>query len=182
VTLEELARHPHGLSLEIEPQFVEESGDPGDKLDLGNPLMMGELERATLTPLDDWPFHLVSRRMWEYHNSWGQDIATMREKMRVNPAFVHPDDLAALGVASGDRIRITSAAGNVEAEAREAPELRRGVVSMAHCWGDALGSDASTVGSNTNRLVDHTEPSLFVGIPRMSAIGVRLEAVDNGTR
>ena len=49
---------------------------------------------------------------------------------------------------------------------------------MAHCWGDALGSDASAVGSNTNRLVDHAEPGLFVGIPRMSVIGVRLEAVD----
>jgi len=178
VTLEELAQHPHGLSLEIEPQFVEESGEPGDKLDLGTPLMMEELERASVTPFDDWPFHLVSRRMWEYHNSWGQDVATLRDKIPVNPAFVHPDDLAALGVASGDRIRITSAAGTVEAQAREAPELRRGVVSMAHCWGDALGSDASAVGSNTNRLVDHAEPGLFVGIPRMSAIGVRLEAVD----
>jgi anaerobic selenocysteine-containing dehydrogenase len=180
VSLEELARHPHGLALEIEPQFVAESGDPGDRLDLGNSLMMEELERAASTPLDDWPFHLVSRRMWEYHNSWGQDIGTLREKIPVNPAFVHPDDLIALGVASGDRIRITSAAGSVEAEAREGPELRRGVVSMAHCWGDALGTDASTVGSNTNQLVDHAEPSLFVGIPRMSAIGVRLEAVDNG--
>jgi anaerobic selenocysteine-containing dehydrogenase len=179
VTLEELARHPHGLTLEIDPQFVEESGDPGDRLDLGSPLMMEELERAAVTTLDEWPFHLVSRRMWEYHNSWGQDIATMREKIPVNPAFVHPDDLAELRIASGGRIRITSAAGTIEAEAREAPELRRGVVSMAHCWGDALGSDARVVGSNTNRLVDHAEPGLFVGIPRMSAIGVRLEPVDN---
>ena len=181
VTLDELSQHPHGLSLEIEPQFVQESGDFGDKLDLANPLMMEELERVSVSSLDDWPFHLISRRMWEYHNSWGQDISTLREKIPVNPAFVHPDDLAELGVASGDRIRITSAAGTVEAEVRDAPELRRGVVSMSHCWGDALGSDPSVVGSNTNRLVDHAEPSLFVGIPRMSAIGVRLEAVDNRT-
>jgi anaerobic selenocysteine-containing dehydrogenase len=175
ISLEELSRHPHGVSLEVEPQFVEEVATSGERMDVANPVMMDELGKAARTPRDGWPFHLISRRMWEYHNSWGQDIHTLRERIPVNPAFMNPDDLVMLGVADGSSIRIVSAAGGVEAQAREAPELRRGVVSMAHCWGGALDSDPGAVGSNTNRLVDHADPGLFIGMPRMSAIGVRVE-------
>jgi anaerobic selenocysteine-containing dehydrogenase len=162
----------------VEPQYVEESEESGEQMDLANPLMLDELVAATDEVPDDWPFHLVSRRMWEYHNSWGQGIQRLRDKIPVNPAFMHPEDLAMLGVGDGQQIRIVSDGGVVEATARQAPELRRGVISMAHCWGDALGSEAQLVGSNTNRLVDHDHPGLFVGIPRMSAIGVRVEVVE----
>jgi anaerobic selenocysteine-containing dehydrogenase len=178
ISLDELTHYPHGVSLEVEPQHVEESAPSGERMDLANPVMMNELEKAASTPEDDWPFHLVSRRMWEYHNSWGQDINKLREKIPVNPAFMHPDDLVMLGVADGGPIRIVSAAGEVVAQAKAAPELRRGVISMAHCWGGPLDSDPQAVGSNSNRLVDHADPGLFVGMPRMSAIGVRVEIAE----
>lgn len=175
VSLEELKNYPHGLSLKAESQYVDESEESGELLNLANGLMMDELGSVAFETPDDWPFHLVSRRMWEYHNSWGQDIQKLRNKIPVNPAFLHPDDLAMLGIEDGQGIRIVSAAGEVEAIAQGAPELRRGVVSMSHCWGDAFGSDARSLGSNTNQLVDHAHPGLFIGMPRMSAIGVRVE-------
>ena len=61
--------------------------------------------------------------------------------------------------------------------AQPAPELRRGVVSMAHCYGDApeRDGDVRDIGSNTGRLVDnesHFDP--HTGIPRMSAIPVAI--------
>ena len=92
-----------------------------------------------------------------------------------NPAFLHPDDLAALGIAPGDVVEITSDHASIRGVAAAAPELRRGVVSMAHCFGDVPEHDERLleIGSNTGRLVDneaHFDP--HTGIPRMSAIPV----------
>jgi anaerobic selenocysteine-containing dehydrogenase len=90
---------------------------------------------------------------------------------------MHPDDLAALGLATGDTVEITSShasiLGVVEAEDR----LRRGVVSMAHAFGDSpKPSQPEAFGSNTGQLspVDR-DYDPYTGIPRMSTIPVNVE-------
>ena len=56
--------------------------------------------------------------------------------------------------------------------------LRRGLVSMTHSWGDGPDRDADvrTIGANTGRLspvdVDYER---YTGLPRMSNIPVRVE-------
>jgi hypothetical protein len=90
-----------------------------------------------------------------------------------------PDDLAALGVASGDRIRNLgdgSRPGRVERGTR-IPE-RSGVNGSPL---ERLARMKRRQGGFEHKSkVNHAEP--FVGIPRMSASGVRLEAVDNAGR
>ena len=76
-----------------------------------------------------------------------------------------------------------------EAIAEAAPELRRGVVSMAHCYGegdeeDEAGDAAATarvraLGSSTGRLVDNLRDfDPYTGIPRMSAIDVSIRRAE----
>ena len=99
-----------------------------------------------------------------------------------NPAFLHPDDLAALGVAAGDTVRIESDHASILGIAEAAPELRRGVLSMSHAFGDAPERDGEyrEIGSTTGRLVDTTvEFDPYTGIPRMSAIPVSVERVES---
>jgi anaerobic selenocysteine-containing dehydrogenase len=90
---------------------------------------------------------------------------------------MNPDDLRELGLAPGDAVEITSGhaaiLGVVEAEA----ELRRGVVSMPHAFGDLPERDAElrSIGSNTGRLMpvaDDYDP--YTGIPRMSDVPVNV--------
>ena len=93
-------------------------------------------------------------------------------------AGVRPDDLAALGLESGALVTIRSPHATILGVAEPAPELRRGVISMAHCYGDAPAHDGAVrdIGSNTGRLIDnesHFDP--HTGIPRMSAIPVAIE-------
>ena len=94
-----------------------------------------------------------------------------------NPAFVHPDDLGALGVAGGDAVRITSDTGSLLAVVLPDPSLRRGCVSMTHAYGDVLAGDARfrEAGSNTSRLtrVD-TDHDRITGMPRMSNVSVSI--------
>jgi anaerobic selenocysteine-containing dehydrogenase len=115
------------------------------------------------------------------YNSSGRDLDALTRGRPYNPAFLHPDDLAALGVAEGDTVRIASDHASILGVAAAAPELRRGVLSMSHAFGDAPERDAEyrEIGSTTGRLVDSTsEFDPYTGIPRMSAIPVSIERVE----
>ncbi len=192
IPLEEIARHPHGRIYDDETIEVA-AADPAseDRLDVGNPAMLAELaaihaegrsSRALDCVDDGYPFRLISRRLPNVYNSSGRDIARLNGRRPYNPAFLNPDDLAALGLVKGDVVRITSYRASILGVAEPAPELRAGVVSMAHCYGEApaeedrLADALHLLGSNTSRLVDNERDfDPHTGIPRMSAIPVAIE-------
>lgn len=163
--------------------------DPGhgERLDVGNPDMLGELagvraeavEAATgdAAGRSARPFQLISRRLPNVYNSTGRDLASLQRGRAWNPAFLHPDDLAMLGLRDGDLVEIASDHAAILGIVESAPELRRGIVSMAHCHGDAPETDdrIRELGSSTGRLVDNMRDyDPHTGIPRMSAIAVSI--------
>ena len=87
-------------------------------------------------------------------------------------------DLAALGLREGDTIRIASRYGEIPAIVEAEDAIRRGVISMSHCFGGTdpeSPPDVREAGANTGLLssVEH-EYDPHSGIPRMSAIPVRI--------
>lgn len=166
-------------------RVVVEPADPGHegRLDVGNRELLDELAsaRATWWPHDaNRPFRLLCRREVGVLNSSGLDLPKARRRP-YNPAFLHPDDLDALGLAPLDAVRIESEAGAVLAVVDRDPTLRRGIVSMTHAYGDVLAGDAAfrEAGSNTSRLtrvdVDYDR---ITGMPRMSNVAVSVERVE----
>ncbi len=123
---------------------------------------------------------LICRRMNEVLNSVGRDFPLSREKAPTNPAYMHPDDLAAIGAAGGDLVEIQSEVGSIVALAAASDEVRPGVVSMAHAWGGLPGEidDPRAGGANTNRLTaDDREVDPVTGMVRQTAIPVRVRPV-----
>ncbi len=55
-----------------------------------------------------YPFRLVSRRLKHVLNSTGTELPSLARKGITNPAYMHPDDVEALGCAAGDIVEITS--------------------------------------------------------------------------
>ncbi len=109
-------------------------------------------------------------------------MSVLAAKSTTNPAYINPEDLAQLNIADGEIISISSAQGEIPAVAQSSPDIKRGVVSMAHCWGAA--PDGSTddkvreIGANTNRLIDNLDhPEKYSGMARHSAIAVKLTKV-----
>ena len=102
---------------------------------------------------------------------------------RYNPAFLHPEDMAELGLDSGDLVQIESDFAAVVGVAESDDDLRRGVVSMSHGFGANPGEpeDPKTDGANTNRLFN-TEVGCdpISGQPRMGAVAVALCRVPGG--
>jgi anaerobic selenocysteine-containing dehydrogenase len=120
--------------------------------------------------------HLVVRRARETVNTLGREFAAIRKRMPTNPLFLNPDDMTALGLAEGDRVRITSDNEALSAIAAADARLRRGVVSMTHGWGGLPGDgDVAETGVSTSRFVTteaHLDP--INAMPRLSAIPVAL--------
>ena len=178
VPLDEIKRHPRGAVFDTGPVMVEPA-EPGweGRLDVGNAEMLAELADARRSWWPDdpaFPYRLVCRRHVGALNSSGRDLPRMQQA-RYNPAFLHPDDLAALGLAPGDEIELHSASGVLHTVAAADATLRRGLVSITHAYGDAPGSELGfrVTGSNANLLVrSDANHDRITGMPQLSNIPV----------
>ena len=192
VPLDEVKKYPEGHVFDDAIATVE-PGDPdaAGRMQLADATMIEELSEVAGEPIDqdvDYAFRLVSRRLPDVHNSAGRDIPKLVRKYSYNPAFMNPEDLERLGLSAGDVVEITSSYSKILGVVEPEKEIRLGVVSMPHCFGDAPGGeqdkDVHTFGSNTGRLssVDRDfDP--YSGIPLMSAIPVNVErALDTPAR
>jgi anaerobic selenocysteine-containing dehydrogenase len=191
IPLAEVKRHPFGHVFD-DPPVLAKPRDAGwnVRLDVGAPELMRELalvreelffDHAGYEALPVYSHRLVSRRMHNVYNSSGQQLEQLKRRYSYNPAFMNPVDLETLGLASGDIVEIRSAEGMTLGIVEPAPDVRRGVISMAHAWGDAPSEDGRirTIGSNTGRLTSNEgmlDPRS--GQPLMSAIPVNLRRVE----
>lgn len=188
IPLAEIKAHPNGAL--FPERIVAAPPLPGHvaRFQLADPDMMVELrdlacETSARARGDDaFPMLLICRRAAHLNNSGGLDLASLTRKGgHTNPAFVSPADMALCGFASGDIIRIISPHGEIGAVVRPDESLRTGVVSMTHAFGLLPDQPENILahGSNTSRLTSVADDyDLFTGMPRMSAVPVRLTATE----
>ena len=81
-------------------------------------------------------FKLITKRAVTTHNSWTHNIGRMTEKGReTNYAYLHPDDMADLGLNAGDLIDVKSATAAIRIGVQPLDTLMRKVVAVPHGWG-----------------------------------------------
>ena len=190
VPLEEIYSQDGGHAFDV-PDVIVQPADPATRgrMDLFPPGLAEELDTAardadeSLQAKGDFPYLLISRRMKNNYNSTGPELSMLAAKTTTNPAFINPQDLADLNIEDGEIISIRSARGEIPAVAQGSPDKKRGVVSMAHCWGaapDGSGDDkVRAIGANTNRLIDNLDHAeKYTGMARQSAIAVALVKVE----
>jgi anaerobic selenocysteine-containing dehydrogenase len=185
--LERIKRYPNGHVFDDARVYVGPR-DPActDRLDLGNDAMISEL--GTMAAEDilarrgtnaDYPLLLIPRRIQNVTNGTIR-LEPRRLKVLTNPAFLHPDELRTRGMAPGDLAEVRSRHGVIEVIVEADPDLRRGVLAIAHGFGRAPGEAADTRvhGANVNRLTRLDDDyDRFSGMPRMGAIPVSLVPV-----
>ena len=119
---------------------------------------------------------LIVRRQRHMFNSISRELPNTHRRVPHNPAYLNLGDLVALGIASGDRIRITSRTASVEAVAEADPNLRRGCVSMSHGFGDLPDEnryDDHGVAVNALLTTDFDLQTVNA-MPRMTAVPVNI--------
>jgi anaerobic selenocysteine-containing dehydrogenase len=143
--------------------------------------LMAELDAfLTSSGSDEFPFRLVSRRLKAVLNSLGTELSALRRSAgTTNHAYMHPDDVAMLGLRDDDLVEITSSRSSVIGVVASAPDVKRGVISMAHSWGGPLTDEkVRDIGTTTSRLVSTSEGhDPVTGMPVQSAIPVRVNAM-----
>ena len=181
---EDLKEYPAGRIYESPLAVVQPAmAGAGDKFDvmpadvaeeMRQLLASDELRRAT--PPAGFTHLLCSRRLNHVMNTVGNSLEGTLRRTPYNPAFLHPDELAALDLAPGDVIEIASQHGRIEARVQPDKGLRRGVVSIAHCWGAIEEGDGPGVNINLLTRCD-IDVQAINAMPRMSAIPVKLAKI-----
>lgn len=187
IPLDEIKRYPHGQTFADPPTVVapKDAGWTG-RLDVGNSEMMADLAAvlAAQTSVEhrsarrdeatQFPFRLIHRRVQQNFNSNLSYCATPVGRA-YNPAFLHPDDLEALGLVADDPVEVESRVATIRAIVQPDESLRRGVVSIAHGFGDMPDRDDQfrEIGSPAGRLLDSEDfIDRYTGMTRMGDIPV----------
>ncbi len=189
-SLDELRRYPHGRDFPINQQVVlpASAGDTA-RFDVMADDVAADLARFRAE--GDYPgrisrrgqtfdFLLSTRRMRDFFNGNGRHVATVRKRSPTNPAYLNPSDISALGLAIDDPIDVISAHGRARATVASDPDIRQGVISIAHGWGGDPDQPAELMrtGTGVNDLIDTDERFEPVNsMPHMSAVPVNIEPV-----
>ena len=101
---------------------------------------------------------LITRRDRFMHNSWFHNVEKMKGGAKArNYLFMHPDDIARLGLADGVTVRVRSAAGEIALPLKADDGLLPGVVAATHGWGHdqapGMRRAEERPGVNVNRLL-----------------------------
>lgn len=191
-SLDEIRKHPLGLRFDDDPQYVE-AGEPNntDRFTVMPPDVFAEMREVANEAIDIGmrmkngaraTHLLVVRRQRDMYNSTGRFVATIRERLPHNLAYLHPDDRIEMGIAADSEIDISGDHGRIRAIVADDASLRRGVLSMSHGFGGLpdRDSDYAAQGVSTNLLTSTSENLQTINaMPQMSALPVQITAVAN---
>jgi len=142
-----------------------------------------EQPRAANESASGFTHMLASRRMRDAMNSLHHEAPTLTKRHRYNPAFIHPGDIAALGLKDGERVRIVSDHGRIDAVLESDDTLRSGVIQMTHSWGALPGESHSyeDFGANVGRLISNERHVETINaMARQSGIPVNIVPAGEG--
>ena len=111
------------------------------------------IEEATT----DYPFRLATSPARTFLNSSFNETPSSRKREGRPTVFVHPDDMAALGIIDGDKVRLGSARGTVTLHAGSHAGQRRGVLIAESIWPNEAFEDGQ--GINTLTGCDQPAPA-----------------------
>ncbi|MDO8703832.1 MAG: molybdopterin-dependent oxidoreductase [Sulfuricaulis sp.] len=175
VPLTEIRKYPSGKVFDIASAVVEPARPEASARFAVMPDDVASELTACLGYCDPpgYGYRLAVRRMRDVMNSTLRELDSIRKRNPSNPAWLHPDDMAALGLAAGDRLEIANEHGRVVAHAAPDERQKPGVVAVSHCWGGLPGDEAEAE-TAINQLISDSRVESISAMAWMTGIGVRL--------
>jgi anaerobic selenocysteine-containing dehydrogenase len=171
LSVSKLLENPGGVDLgPLRPQLPDRLATQSQRIDLAPSIITEGLPevRGLLagTVSGEHDLLLIGRRHQRDNNSWMHNQARLTKGKPRHQLLVHPADLQARGIASGDRVRVASASGELEVECLSCQDMMPGVVSLPHGYGHArpgvrLEAAVALPGACIN---DITDPGVVEGI------------------
>jgi anaerobic selenocysteine-containing dehydrogenase len=184
LSLPKLIEHPHGIDLgPLQPRIPEALRTPSGKIELAPDDVVADVERlrASLGRPRNGSMVLIGRRQLRSNNSWMHNLPALAGGANTCTLQIHPDDAAMVGVEDGKPARVTTSAGTVDVEVEVTDELRPGVVSLPHGWGDGNGDVrmrvASTQPAANSNVLSPSEVDPLSGNAILNGIAVTVSSI-----
>jgi anaerobic selenocysteine-containing dehydrogenase len=176
---------PHGLDLgPLRPSLLDRIETPDQRIACLPEIFADDLGRlaSAATGGDDDELLLIGRRDARSNNSWMHNAPRLVKGKPRDQLLVHPEDLAARGIADGARVRVRSGTGSVEVEASASSTMMRGVVCLPHGYGhDRAGVRMAraqrVAGPSYNDLSDPARLDGPSGNAALNGLPVRIESL-----
>ena len=185
IPLDEVSSHPHGHIFDVDAVVEDRDPECVAKLDIGNGYMLNELAETLAEDFRSarsdraYPLRLIPRRHGSFMNSSGTNLAKLNRGKPYNPAYMHPEAIAALGLQAGDLVTVASAHDSIPSVLEADDTLRVDVIAMHHAFGGLPAEDREVRdrGSNVGRLVPtDVDYDPITGMPRQGNIPVCVTA------
>lgn len=186
--LAQLKAAPHGVDLgPLQPELPSRLCTPDGRIHPLNPTLTEALttyaaQLATAPVTDAGALQLIGRRHLRSNNSWMHNAQRLVKGKPRHQLLMHPEDLAARGIADGDTVRLHSRTGTVEVRVQATTELFPGVVSLPHGWGHGRPGTAQHIadrlpGASANDLTDERDLDPVSGNAALNGVWVTVEAL-----
>ena len=185
IPFDEVRSHPHGKIFDVDAVVEERDADCTARLDVGNAYLLNELvgvraeDFAATHDASAYPFRLIPRRHNNFMNSSGTNLAALNRGKAYNPAYMHPEAIAGMGLQAGGLVTVASPHDSIPSVVEADETLRPDVIAMHHAFGGLPAEDGEVLlrGSNVGRLVPtDVDYDPITGMPRQGNIPVRVTA------
>jgi anaerobic selenocysteine-containing dehydrogenase len=162
LSFDELLAARHGLDLgPLRPSLLERLQTISGTIECAPPLLLDEVARLatqsrtveSIDPAKPAALQLIGRREIRSNNSWMHNAPRLVKGKPRHHLLMHPADLAARGIASGNMVCVRSRSGEIRVEVRASDAMMPGVVSLPHGFGH------QREGVRLRRAVDVVGPS-----------------------
>jgi anaerobic selenocysteine-containing dehydrogenase len=167
LSLADLKAAPHGIDLgPLEPRLPELLATRSGRIELAPEPLVADVERlhAALGANGDGGMVLIGRRHLRSNNSWMNHLPLLASGPDRCTAQLSTTDAERLGVADGQRVRVSARAGAIELPAEVTDDVMPGVVSIPHGWEHA----------NSNVLADERLVEPLTGTAVLNGIPVEV--------
>lgn len=167
LTLGKVAASPDGVELgALRPRLAEVMRHADGVIDLAPPLVLAEVERLKTMPFQDGLL-LTGRRNVKSNNSWLTGIKGLDKGVDICVIEMNEADARHRQIAQGDRVRLFTEVGSVDANVVVGEDLRPGVVCLPHGFARA----------NYNRLASTNFVDEPTGTAALNGIVVEVERI-----
>jgi len=144
---EDLLAEKRGVVLRGDPMCVKPAEPCPPRFQVAPSDVLAELETLAGVRRQTSALRLVCGRVRHVQNSMYHDLPSIARRMPENPLSMHPDDMASRGLVPGALARVRSAHGELRVTVAPDRNLRSGVVTIPHGWGDGRGANVNSLTS-----------------------------------
>ncbi len=191
LSIDTLRQYPHGIDLgPLQSQLPGRLITANGRINLAPAPFLADLDRVRRSlraaPLADGQLLLISRRHLRDNNSWMHNAHRLVKGRNRCTLQLNPADAVALGVTTGDAVRVRSRVGQVELPAEVTNDMMPGVVCIPHGYGHnrpgiRLDVARQHAGVSINDLTDETKLDELTGNAVLSGVPVWVDVLETAS-